>query len=169
MNEKEIKLDLTGLDNLLKSFGRGSYSKVGIMGAKNTRKPDQEENNKKNKSKTNSDIGLIHELGDPKKAIPARSFLRFPLEYKSKELIEEAEKNRKAIMMDYLKGSDKVMFNIISLKALEVIDQAFHSKGFGQWKDNSPSTIAQKGSASPLIDTSQLRRAIDFEVKNGRS
>jgi phage gpG-like protein len=29
---------------------------------------------------------------------------------------------------------------------------------------NSPSTIRQKGSSNPLIDTGQLRRAIDYEV-----
>ena len=34
----------------------------------------------------------------------------------------------------------------------------------GDWVPNAPSTIAKKGSSKPLIDTSQFRTSVTFEV-----
>ena len=35
------------------------------------------------------------------------------------------------------------------------------------WPPNAPATVARKGSARPLIDTGQLRRAITYVVEDG--
>ena len=52
----------------------------------------------------------------------------------------------------------------VGVVAEEVIQEAFATRGFGKWKANKPSTIARKGSDSPLIDTGQLRRSITSKV-----
>ena len=57
---------------------------------------------------------------------------------------------------------------IIGASAVEQIQEAFQSEGFGEWKANSLFTIADKGSANPLVDTGKLRGAITYEVnENG--
>ena len=54
---------------------------------------------------------------------------------------------------------------MIGTAAVNQIQEAFQTEGFGEWKPNSPYTIANKGSAMPLVDTGSLRQAITFEVE----
>ena len=48
---------------------------------------------------------------------------------------------------------------------VRLINEAFETSGWGNWAPNSPLTIAQKGSAMPLIDTGKLRQSITYEVQ----
>ena len=52
----------------------------------------------------------------------------------------------------------------VGFVAEEVIQEAFSTNGYGQWKPNAPMTIEKKKSNSPLIDTGQLRRSITSKV-----
>lgn len=108
--------------------------------------------------------------------IPARPWLSFPItrnggaDLRKKfaqetggyngqfvdELLEVAE-NPKEIALEIAKS--------LGIAALEQIKEAFETEGFGEWQPNAPQTIAQKGSASPLIDTGRLRKSVTFEVE----
>ena len=48
---------------------------------------------------------------------------------------------------------------------VRLVNEAFETSGWGEWLPNSPLTIAQKGSAMPLIDTGKLRQSITYEVE----
>lgn len=116
----------------------------------------------KGTKETNVDIGAKHEFGSISEKIPQRSFLRMPLDFKREELLEKIIKKSNAI----LRGDTKLSFKIIGVMSETIIQEAFETRGFGQWKENAPMTIALKGSDMPLIDTGQLRRSVTSEVKS---
>ena len=50
-----------------------------------------------------------------------------------------------------------------------IIQNAFDTRGFGLWAENSPRTIARKGSDAPLIDHGELRRAVNHDIVGTKS
>ena len=98
--------------------------------------------------------------------IPARSWLYEPIKDSSfrktiydyvgdEELLEYADK-------DFMKK----LANIIGNVGLLQIQKAFNNGGInGEWTPNSQLTIAQKGSAKPLIDEGYMRSRVTFEVE----
>lgn len=153
-----VSVNLKGLEDLGKGWNKGYYVKVGVLGAKNARNDGQPVGN--------ADLGVIHEFGTTDGKIPARSWLRFPLEYKAKDILKWLSTGKVKLMI--VEGKSKQVMNMLGGIAEGIIQDAFTSRGFGQWKPNAPSTIAAKGSSAPLIDTSQLRRAVTHEVKNSQ-
>ena len=150
------KADLSGLQNLKKAFGQKKVAKVGIIGSGNAREGDQ----------TNAALGLKHEFGSPAENIPARSFLRMPVENQSKQITMAVVKKRKSIEKAMAEGDMTFAYTQLGIAAEAAVIRAFSTGGFGQWKPNAPSTIAMKGSSQPLIDTSQLRDNITSEVSD---
>lgn len=114
--------------------------------------------------KTNVEIGAIQEFGSIKANIPKRSFIRFPIEHKRKDLKKKLRKNKDKIIEYIEEGNTKKIFTNIGLEAEGIIQDAFNTRGFGKWVDNAPITIFLKGSDAPLIDTGQLRRTITSKV-----
>ena len=153
MESKIIKADFNGLNALVKALGDGRVVKVGILGRKVSRKDSGE--------LTNAELGAIHEFGSFTKRIPARSFLRMPIHQESKRIAIEAGKGSKSMVE---KGNMVGVLKNIGIACEAAIQRAFASMGFGQWKPDKPATIRRKGSASPLIDTAQLRRSISSAV-----
>jgi len=150
-----VTADLGQLDTLLKKLGGEFVTKVGFIGAKGAENhPDTE--------LTNAEIAFIHEFGSFSQSIPARSMLRFPLEAKQKELVSEMTKGtaREA----FKEGNIEKFYKILGVAAQAIVQEAFATGGFGQWKANAPSTVAKKGSSAPLIDTGVLRRSVSSEV-----
>lgn len=121
----------------------------------------------------------IKELGLPKGNskgdgyihIPARSFLEMPMVQHQTEFRKKLRKlwGKDALEHIIEKGDMQSLAVAIGASGVSHIQEAFDTNGFGEWKENSPFTIASKGSANPLIDEGNLRKAIDFEVegKNG--
>ena len=62
-------------------------------------------------------------------------------------------------------GLLKDLADAVGTSALEQIQEAFKTEGFGEWAENRPATIKAKGSSSPLIDTGRLRKAITYKVE----
>ena len=152
----EIKIDLSKFTNFIKSTQSGEFVKVGILA-------DGGKVNRNEGDVNNPTIGLENELGSITKNIPPRSFLRMPLEYKREEIMKDMASSKlvkKAI--DNL--SIITVLKLLGKVAEGKIQKAFESKGFGKWKENSPVTIAKKGSSAPLIDTSQLRDSVTSSV-----
>lgn len=141
------------LEDLKKRFFTKEMVKIGIL----------YESKQRDDGFANAEIGVIQEFGSITDNIPPRSFLRMPIETHVKEVMNYMAKNKEA-RNAFEKGDKKKLLDILGLKVLDIIQQAFESRGFGQWAPNAPSTIAQKGSDFPLVNTSQLRRAIMHKV-----
>lgn len=103
--------------------------------------------------------------------IPSRSFLKMPLERrqdvmrKLKEKIGDAEE-----ILYYIEhnGDLEGLGILLGAAAVEQIQEAFETGGWGEWKPDNQITVKGKNSASPLINTGNLRSRITYEVeKNG--
>lgn len=139
---------------------------------------------------TNADLGAIHEFGAVTKngtKIPERSFLRVPLLTNEgrRAIIKEVIKNNEGVAelakkptgdeydTAYREAIKKVVnpemiANQIGLAALERVQEAFETDGFGNWKPTTEASRKQRygNPDNPtLIDTGQLRDSITFEVK----
>ncbi len=152
--QTQIKFNLDGLDDLKKKLGGSYVTRVGILGGKAAREDDAPMNN--------AEIGLVHEFGSEGANIPPRSFLRLPLEEKRRELMKAFATNTARAAIE--SGDYKKVFQVLGVKAEEIIQEAFASGGFGRWPALKASTVAMKGSSAILIDTGQLRRAITSDV-----
>lgn len=113
--------------------------------------------------KTIAEIAYIHEYGSFDEGIPQRSFLRMPF-YKNQKAVD------RMVQIGYkslVEGTSDVStaLNIIGGKATAIVRDAFPTKGYGTWRDNSEKTIAAKGSSTPLTDTGNLKQSIHWEVR----
>lgn len=105
------------------------------------------------------ELAAIHEFGSEAAGIPQRSFIRRTFEVKASEfnticarmaklLLTERVTLEKAVSLLGLWGASEVKKTIID----------------GIPPPNAPSTIARKGSSTPLIDSGRLVGAVTFEV-----
>ena len=156
---KGVRVDISQMKALSEALGDNFEIRVGILGSNATRKNGKG-------GVTNAEIGFIQEFGSMKKKIPARSFLWMPL---SLYLVDYLKKKKgfgeKEVKKATKDGTLLGLAKKIGIVAEEVIQEAFRTRGFGNWKANKPSTIKRKGSDSPLIDTGELRRSITSEAK----
>lgn len=168
--QTKITVNLDALEQFKDQLGNRFYARVGIIGGKASEEHKQGGFNKNGKriitsessGMTNAEIGIIQEFGSETAGIPPRSFLRMPIEEKIKDLVRFLGSS--AIQSMFEKKNIKGIFKAMGIEGEGIVQDAFATRGFGRWKPNAPSTIAAKGSDSPLIDTAQLRRAISSDV-----
>lgn len=151
-----LEIKLKPLDALRAAINTGTYARVGVVGDTAARKDSG------NEGITNAEIGLINEFGSVENNIPARSWLRFPMFFKEREIAQYVKSP--TIMSLLMAGQVTQAFQLLGIFGESIVQEGFETRGFGQWKPNKPSTIARKGSSAPLIDTSQLRRAVSSDV-----
>lgn len=105
--------------------------------------------------------------------IPPRSFLQMPLQ-KSRQLLKKINENFVGAgsmeLAEYLveEGDTELLemlANAVGFGAVQQINEAFETGGFGEWTPDSDFTIAQKGSSAPLIDSGNLARRITYEIE----
>lgn len=121
---------------------------------------------------TAKELGLekIEKHSDGYLHIPARSFLRMPLS-RGKGIIKRLKKHMAVTSQEDITyyfattGDMMSLAVILGASAVEQINEAFDTNGFGKWAPNSPYTIAAKGSNKPLLDTGELRRKITYEIE----
>ena len=190
--EIKAKVEYKGLKKLIEAMSKQYSVKVGLLA-----KSGENGRSGTDELSENLDLaglGLVQEMGatinvtDKMRAffrhnfkinlkktttqiqIPARSWLQMPLE-KSSELRKKiiAKFGSKEDVIEYIAQTGDLMSLAIMLgaAAVEQIQEAFSTGGFGEWAANSPVTVAQKGSAMPLIDNGDLRGAVTYEVENG--
>lgn len=156
MTQNTVTADLSDLNEFLDNIGRDYAVKVGLVGSKGS------EEHEGSDDMDNAAIGLIQEFGSVTNNIPPRSFLRMPIEEKQADIISEMQE-----YIDAEGGAQAVgkrFYERLGVAAVKAVQDAFSSGGFGQWPPNTDETAAKKGSSAPLIDTGQLRRAVDYEV-----
>lgn len=157
---QDVKLEFGKLKTLLGYLKNGLPKvKVGIIGSKAAVK--------RNDELTNAQIGFIQEFGKltGKPRIEPRSFIDMPLKLHLKEYLKKSETfSRKAFEKAIKDGNAEEFAKKVGIQAERVIQEAFETSGWGQWKPNAEATKRRKGSDKPLIDTGELRRSISSEV-----
>lgn len=152
-----IKSTISNLDKIRASIPPEMAIRVGVLGEKASREGDSTLNN--------AEIGIIQEFGSISGKIPPRSWLRMPIETHIGQIAQFMGSTK--ILNMILAGKAIQAFELVGVYAEGWVKSAFATSGFGSWKPNSPYTIDKKGSAKPLIDSSQLRRSVTSEVVNG--
>jgi len=154
----KVSFNTDGLSDLISKLTTQKKARVGLFG-----RNSQRDNQEGEAPIDNVTLGAIHEFGSETKGIPPRSFIRMPLEERAKDLRADIVRE----IGDYVRNnqSEETALKRIGIAAENIIQKAFDTKGFGKWPALKASTIAKKGSASPLIDTAEMRRAITSEVK----
>jgi hypothetical protein len=106
-------------------------------------------------------VGAVHEYGAA--GMPKRSFLRMPFIVK-KNTIDKVTALQFQEVFENGKGISQAL-GLIGTAAVNVVQDAFTTRGFGQWPDISQRTKDIKGSAQVLIDTGILRGSITYVVR----
>lgn len=116
----------------------------------------------------NAELMFIHSQGSPARGIPMRKVI---------EPAIAADGTRQAIAAE-LKEATIAKLNNRDLDALAYLKRAgmigrnaavaWFTDPRNNWPPNKPSTIKQKGSDRPLIDTGALRAAITYVVREVR-
>lgn len=173
-----IKLNIDNLLNIRQQMARNYVTRVGVLGSKTNRlAPDANETHASYKKRatdyskehatakagqlTNAEVGFIQENGSYVQRIPRRSFLKMPLTLKMPDYYARLGP---ALIQALKNGDIRQVYVNLGIKGEQIVQEAFASRGFGQWAPNAPRTIAQKGSSQPLIDTAQLRKSITSDV-----
>lgn len=152
----EATLDLTGFEKLRAGLKPGQVVEIGVFGShKNDRTHGSEI--------TNVEDAVLQEFGSVSQHIPARSFIRMPIQFKRAEILRFA--GSKPIATLLLLGEQKKALKYIGVFCENIIQSAFDTSGFGQWAKNAPATVAAKGSSKPLIDWAELRKAVWSRVR----
>lgn len=127
------------------------FVKVGVQG---------NEAGIKNDGVTNIEKALQNEFGTSR--IPSRPFIRETMD-REKVLID------KLIATEYKKTTDGKTTVIRGLNSIGNYVQSLIVEGFTKynWPPNAESTVREKKSSQPLIDTGNLRQSITFKVVKG--
>ncbi len=113
---------------------------------------------------TDPELAAKHEFGV---GVPRRSMLRMPLHLHGDRIVKQAQADAASSLKDMAKNPQRAAKRVLDrlgVGAVNLVDDAFASGGFGTWKANAPATVALKGSDSPLIDKGELRRAVTWRV-----
>lgn len=146
--------DNRNLKKLMKAFNASNIPEVhlGVLGDKNSRLNDQEENN--------ASIGLKHEFGDDE--VPVRSWLRVPVIDQMQKFLELSHAFDKATLRKVVKeGSLIGWMKKIGIVAEDVVFEGFNTGGFGKW---TPSIMKYKKNHQTLVETQQLRNSVTSQV-----
>lgn len=118
----------------------------------------------------------VHKSNNPV-IIPTRSFLRMPLlSGEGKKEIQKAinsqlssDREVNKIVANYDNGGLlESVAEYVGIKALQRVQQAFETSGFGNWAPITEFTKARRlgeGGNNPLDDTGDLKESITFKVK----
>jgi len=133
----------------MRRMERGMEVAIGLM-------PQNEERH--SGRKTNTAVGHYHEFGTSH--VPKRSFLRTPLEKNAREYTNYIKSKGFNILWGSNKRRDVLMYVATKYRA-DVLNHI---------ASNIPpkladSTIAKKGHDLALVDTGQMRDAIDIELR----
>jgi hypothetical protein len=156
VSDDDVYLNRKELDQLIKAFGGNiPVARVGILAEKTSRSGSDKS------APTNAEIGAAHEFGTAN--LPRRSFLRMPIAMKLEKYMDESGAFSDDALKRVIKeGSILTWIKKMGIVAEAVVQDAFNTGGFGQWK---PSIMTNKKTKMTLIETKQLRDAITSDVK----
>lgn len=103
------------------------------------------------------DIAAWNELGTVH--IPARPFLRDSVDDNEGEINSFLQSQKRALISG---ASAEQVLKEIGIFQKDLIQDKIES---GSFAPNAASTIRQKGSSKPLIDTGRMRQSVDYVIK----
>lgn len=174
----EVKADLTEMYKLMRMLKTDYTVRIGIIGSKASKSHGE--------NLTNAELGTFHEFGSKDgKHPPQRSFLAMPIGTKLNFNQESMKEMRKTLFKQlFLKKAPEDFYKALMSKALEIVENAFATAGFGEWKPLAARTYAQRSKNLPksvtkrsltywfnhpiLTDTGQLRRSISGKIIKGK-
>lgn len=109
-------------------------------------------------------IGAVQEFGSADGHIPERSFLRVPLR-SNQELFIRIMKN----LLPKVAAGEITMRNMLEMIGQRAVAVSQEAISAGIAPANAASTVAQKGSSVPLVDTGFLRQNITYVIEEGDS
>lgn len=113
---------------------------------------------KSQSSQSNIKKALWNEFGTNR--IPARPFLRTSMRNNRKKYLNIVQKKTNDVLAGRL--NIRQLLNQIGILAQGDVQDSIVS---GNWVRNAPSTIKQKGSSRPLIDTGAMRQAVTWAIE----
>lgn len=139
MTKAAVKSNLDGLNKLSKLLKEDKFVRIGILGSKAAAQHDSKS------GLTNADIGTFHEFGGKskygKEQPPQRSFLAMPITEQLQFTKPEMRDLKKVLWKQFfVKHSIDAFWQTILTRALEVVEEAFDTEGYGQWKPLSYKT-----------------------------
>lgn len=102
-------------------------------------------------------VAAFNEFGTSR--IPSRPFMKQAFDENRTEINSFKDRAFGAVIDK--KSDTKTALNMIGVFFKGKVQQQIAK---GSFAPNKPSTVAQKGSSKPLIDTGRLRQSINFEV-----
>jgi len=106
-------------------------------------------------------IAAVHEFGSADGRIPERSFLRVPLRSNQQDFANVIAGSLPGVLDGSLTMAQ--LMDQLGARAAAASQEAISA---GIPPPNAPSTIAQKGSSQPLVDTGRLRQSITWVVED---
>lgn len=162
MSVKITKDNLPGLSHRVATLTR----KQVLVGVPDT---NADRNNADGQPITNAGLAYLHETGVPEKNLPARPFLLPGIKSVEKELIAILKKGGTSVVSGNLNAVDQ-MFNAAGTLAQSAVRNKITE---GPFAPLSPVTVAARlrknpGATEirPLIDTGQLRRSINYVIRD---
>lgn len=160
----EVKYKGGLLNKLLRNVKNMGYIKLGIIGTSNNQRAKKDG---QKEAPTNAYIGAVHEFGYEDKNIPQRSFLRMPIEDDfDNKLLNNT--NPKELTRQLVKDPDGFLEEVAEV-AKAVVLEAFDRGGSSKtkWPPLAPDTLKRKKNLQILVETTQLRDSIDYEIIKG--
>jgi phage gpG-like protein len=147
-------------DHVIKLSQNGAYVQVGVVGREAAALH-------KKSSLTVAQIATIHEFGATFRGkhgnlirIPERSFLRATVDEYSGAIQQRATAFGRGVVL--MKFTPTQAMSLLGEYVVGLIKQRIAN---GIAPANAPSTIARKGSSTPLIDSGQLRGSITYKIE----
>lgn len=152
-----VKSDFTGLRTLRRQVAEleASKAQVGLFADTAGRSAD------KNRIADNPSLGFVHEFGDFDHNIPERSWLRMPLALHLGKLIEA--KGASWLYLLRTRGAKRTLAFLGALGE-DIVQEAFSTRGWGNWLPIKRATARRKGSTAILIESAQMRKAVAYRV-----
>lgn len=149
-----LKIDIKSLIKIKKELEEKMEVRVGIF-QENDLRPD---------GKSNVDVGMDHEFGNPLTRLPMRSWLRMPLIQRSNQLLETGYNSIKNSLEYASKLDLKKAYKAIGKEAEDIVEGGFETGGYGEWDPLSDEAVARKGNSKILVDKGFLKRAVKSKV-----
>lgn len=167
-----VRLDVSGLKNLLDGIDQKYVVRVGILGSKAQAAHQRKQTGgqaiggghkvgKEASPTTNAEIGLAHEKGVKSRNLPRRSWLQTPLE---DNLGKYFGKLGEKALAQILVAQPRQAYVELGIVCEQIVLKGFETGGYGKWRPLKAATIAAKGSDQILVDTAQLKKSVTSAV-----
>lgn len=149
-----LSMDITKLRELAQSLKTRPVIQVGVFSKDTSRKDEM----------TNATLASIHEHGDQRHGLPARSILVTPLKDHAAEIMASI-KGKAAELVDV--GRVQQMWKLIGVAAEKIVLGAFKTEGYGKWAPLKYSTMLGKLSGSLRKRKQKIGMIYTGEAKAG--